>query len=277
LELRDPEFHALLRRWIGALPPREYSPAVLAHALAYPWERPAHSYVLHDDIVELLDEIGPDRREAVLRRFLTDRTPLLAIGSNSAPDVLRRKFAHFADQDDRDALVITGWLHEFDVGASAQLAAYGALPATIFPSPGTAARTSILWLTEPQFTQLVWSELSYGIGTLHTRFAADEPGFDVEQVVVFVSRFGAFCVDDDPVALAAVPAQGRTARALTQHELLTNVAATLRPASTPEELVRAIHDNPGALVERLAPTVWSRGRRFESPRWAPLVRPPAGG
>jgi hypothetical protein len=266
-----------VQRWIAALPGREYGPAVLDHALGYPWERPAHSYVLHDDVVELLNELPAERREAGLRRFLIDRTPLLAIGSNSAPDVLRRKFAHFADQDDRDALVITGWLHEFDVGASAHIALYGALPATIFPSPGTAVRTSILWLTEPQFTQLVWSELSYSIGTLQTHFAADEPGFDVDEVVVFVSRFGAFCVEDAPVAMAAVPANWRTARALSQRELLSHAAATaLGPGATPEQLVQAMHEDPAALVEQLAATVRNHGRRFESPRWAPLVRPAGG-
>jgi hypothetical protein len=271
LALDDGAFAELVSTWIGAIPAREYTPAAFDHALAYPWERPARSYLLREDTVELLDARGGAERRAVLERFLA-RTPLLAIGSNGAPDVLRRKFAHFDHSDDRDALVITGHLRDFDVGASAHLAGYGALPATLFPSPGTAVRTAILWLTEPQFTQLVWTELSYAIGTLHTRFTADDAEFDVAEVVAFVSRFGTLCIDGEPVALAAVPARERTARALTQRQLLVEAARfAFGPQASAEQLVRAIHEDPTGLAPRLAATVRARGRPFVSDRWVPLV------
>ena len=37
---------------------------------------------------------------------------------------------------DRTLLAVSGHLHDFDVGAAAELALYGAMPATIFPQPG---------------------------------------------------------------------------------------------------------------------------------------------
>jgi hypothetical protein len=273
LALNDDEFTAMLTAWISALPPRRFTPDALAHALGYPWARPARSYVLHDDAVELIDALAGPRREAVLNRFVGGgRTPLLAIGSNGAPDVLRRKFAHFERPDDRDVLVVAGHLHDFDVGASATVAVYGAMPATLFPSPGAAARTAILWLTAAQFTQLVWSEVSYMLGTLDTRFSADEPEFDVDQVIAFVSRFGAFWPESEPAALAAIPARARTAPALSQRQLLGWAAAlALGAESRAEDLVRAAIEDMAGLVPRVATTVWPRGVRFASPRWTPLV------
>ncbi len=65
-----------------------------------------------------------------------------------------------------------------------------------------------------------------------------------------------------------MPARGRTALALTQEELLGAAAAlALGPGSTPEDLVRACCEDMGALVDRVAATVWSRSRPFESPSW----------
>ena len=105
-------------------------------------------------------------------------------------------------------LALTGRLREFDVGVAAQPTMYGSLPATLFPSPGTAVSATILWVTPAQFTQLTWSEFTYRLGRLRTRFEVEETGAGFDQVLVFVSRFGAFCPDGEPVALAAMPADG---------------------------------------------------------------------
>ena len=95
-----------------------------------------------------------------------ERLPVLAIGSNAAPEVLERKFAHFPEEEDRAVLALTGRLHDFDVGFAAQPALYGSMPATLFPSPGTAVAATVLWVTPAQLTQLVWSEISYRLGRL---------------------------------------------------------------------------------------------------------------
>jgi hypothetical protein len=218
--------------------------------------------------------MSPAERDAAIAEHSgggEGRRPLLAIGSNGAPDVLLRKFAHFEDERDRSLLALTGRLHDFDVGFAAQPAIYGALPATLFPSPGTEVSATVLWVTPAQFTQLAWSELSYRLGRLETRFEVDEGGAVFDEVLVFVSRFGAFRIDGEPVALAAVPAARRNARALTQEQALDAAAAiALGPGARAEQLVRALHEDFVGLVPRLVETLHRESVAFESERWTPF-------
>jgi hypothetical protein len=285
LALDDRQFVEYIGAFIRRVPSRTCDADAFARACGYPWERPAGSYLLTDAGVTLLAELGEEERERTLERFsgpASGRAPLLAIGSNAAPETLVRKLAHFAAPDDRAVLALTGRLHEFDVGVSAHPALYGAMPATLFPSPGTAVATSLLWVTPAQFTQLTWSELSYRLGRLRTRFDPDDGGGDggagsrLDEVLVFVSRWGAFCVDGAPVALAAVPAAGRTAPALTQEQVLDAAAAlALGPGATAETLVRAILEDFGAIAPTLAATVHKASLPFASERWTVFSLPPA--
>ena len=274
LAMDDRRFGEYVRGMVGDLPRREYGDGALALALGYPWERPAVSYRLTDTAVDLLEEMSPAERDAAIAEYSGgggERLPLLAIGSNGAPDVLRRKFAHFPDSADRAVLALTGRLHEFDVGFAAQPALYGSLPATLFPSAGTAVATTLLWVTPAQFTQLAWSELSYRLGRLDTRFEVEEGGAVFDQVLAFVSRFGAFQVDGDPVALAAVPAERRRARALTQEQALDAAAVlALGPEANAEALVRAIFEDLPGLVPSIVETVNPEGLPFASERWTPF-------
>lgn len=264
-----------MRAFIGQVPRRTLDAAAYAVACAYPWARPVGSYVLRDGEIELLSELEELERERTIERFGAPgagRVPLLAIGSNAAPETLQRKFAHFADVVDRTALVVTGRLHDFDVGFSAQPALYGAMPATIFPSPGTAVASALLWLTPAQFTQLTWSELSYQLGRLRTRFTVDEADERFDEVLVFVSRWGAFCVDGGPPALAAVPADGRAAAALTQEQALDHAAAlAFGDGAGAETLVRAVFDDFAALTATVAPALHGTALPFASERWTPFT------
>jgi hypothetical protein len=262
-----------MRELVGALPPRDYETGALERALAYPWERPEGSFRLRAGEVDPLGEMGAAERDEAIAEFTAGagRSPLLAIGSNGAPGVLERKLAHFEDEEDRAVLVLTGRLHGFDVGFAAQPALYGALPATLFPSPGTAVSTSLLWVTKAQFTQLAFSELSYRLGRLGARFEVDEGGTAFDEVLVFVSRFGAFCPGGEPAALAAIPALGRIAPALTQEEAMRAAAELLLgPGASAESLVRALHEDLDSLASKLAETVHRRGRPFEAEEWEPF-------
>jgi hypothetical protein len=273
LAMDDRRFDEYVRGLAGALPAREFEDGALALALGYPWERPAGSYRLSDAGVELLEEMSPAERDEAIAEHsgAGERLPLLAIGSNCSPAVLRRKFAHFPEQPDREVLALTGRLHEFDVGFAAQPALYGSLPATPFSSPGTAVVATVLWVTRAQFTQLAWSELSYRLGRLETRFEVEEGGAVFDQVLVFVSRFGAFRVGGEPVAQAAVPAEGRSARALTQEQALDVAAAlALGPGAGAEALVRAIFEDFAGLIPSLVDTVNREGLPFASERWTPF-------
>jgi hypothetical protein len=274
LALDDAEFAELVRTLAAQLPRRAYDPALLARAVGYPWQRPRGSYLLENGRVRLLRNLAGAERDRVLDRFTSEagvRLPVLSIGSNAAPEVLERKFDHFATEEDRAVLALSGHLHDFDVGAAAQPTVYGAMPATLFPSPGTAVATALLWVTPAQFTQLAWTELSYRLGRLRSRFEVEETAAGFDEVLVFVSRFGAFCVDGEPVALAAIPARGRTAAALAQEELLDAVAAlALGPEARAETLVRAIFEDTAGLLPKVGATVHREALPFSSERWTPF-------
>ncbi|HEY1854826.1 MAG TPA: hypothetical protein VGG40_09590 [Solirubrobacterales bacterium] len=272
LALADGEFRELVASFVGAVPPRPFEPAALEHALGYPWARPPGSYELRGE-VRLLSSLAELERERLIGRYrdpAAGRVPLLAIGSNAAPEALERKLAHFDDPEDRAVLALTGWLRDFDVGPAATVAVYGSMPATVFPSPGTEVAATVLWATPNQFTQLTWSEVTYWLGRLRAPFAVEEAEAAFDEVLVYVSRFGSFCPGGEPVALAAVPARDRTALALTQEELL-GVAASLAlgPGSSAEDLVRACCEDMGGLAARLERTVWRQARPFAAPGWTP--------
>jgi hypothetical protein len=274
LAMGDREFAEYLRALAAAIPPRGCDADAVERALGYPWERPPGSYLLRGAGVELLADLGAEKRACVLERFVSDaagRSPLLAIGSNAAPEALRRKLAHFPDEDDRTVLALTGRLHDFDVGAAAYLTLYGSMPATLFPSPQTAVCATVLWVTSNQFTQLTWSEISYRLGRVRTRFEVDD-GASFDEVLAFVSRFGAFCVGGRPVALAAVPASGRIAEALTQEALLDAAAAlAIGPEARATALVRAIFEDPAEITAKVESTVRKASLPFASERWTPFA------
>ncbi len=271
LALDEAEFARFFRALIERLPARTLDEASLAQALAYPWARPAGSYLLIGGEVTMLDDLDPGERADALASFTAPdrgRLPLLAIGSNGAPTTAERKFAHFERDEDRSLLAVTGHLHNFDIGVAAQPSLYGSMAATLFPSPGTASRASLLWVTPGQFTQLAWSELTYRLGRLRTRFEADGDFPDREEVLVFVSRFGAFCPDGEPVALAAVPARDRLATELSEEQCLDAAAhLALGPEAGADTLVRAMFERPAALMPRLAATVHRAALPFASERW----------
>ena len=52
LALDDEQFAAFFQDLIAAWPRREFDPAAFEHALGYPWERPAGSYVLAGEDVQ---------------------------------------------------------------------------------------------------------------------------------------------------------------------------------------------------------------------------------
>lgn len=280
LAMDDREFETFIRGVVGQLPPRPYREALLAQAVGYPWARPGGPYLLRGAEVEPLADLTAAERERIIGQLsspASGRLPLLACGSNAAPEALERKFAHFAGEHDRTVLVLTGRLHDFDVGVAPQPTMYGSMPATLFPSPATAVQTALLWVTSAQFTQLVWSEITYRMGRLKTRFDVDESGESFDEVLAFVSRFGTFCVDGDPVALAAIPASGRTAAALTQEQLL-DAAATLaiEPGATAETLVRAIFEDTAGIAPMIVANVHRESLPFASEHWTPFIPTDAG-
>jgi hypothetical protein len=268
LALDQEGFIDYFQRILGAGGARDYEPAVYERAIGYPWERPAGSYILRDEEVELLEDLDPAARGSAVEAFAENRHPILAFGGNGAPSWLARKCAHFVEPADREALVLTGYLHDVDVGVAPAPSIFGYMPAALFASPGTAVRAAVLWLTPAQVTQLTWSEIGYWLGRLEeARFEMDEADFQVDESFAYVHRFGALCVEDAPVALAAIPAKGRAAVAMTQAELLDLVAAPLLgDGAVGEDLVRALFEDPAGVFARASAT-WPSAQQLRS-RWS---------
>ena len=272
LALDDERFKGFVLDFVSSFEQRELTPKLLERAFAYPWKRPARSYLLRGGgEVQLLEELDPDAREALIAQFARDRHPILAFGSNAAPGRLKFKFGHFPDEADRTVLVLTGVLHDLDVGAAASPTVYGSMPGALFSSPDTAVRAAVLWVTAAQATQLTWSELSYRLGRLdRAHFEVDEAEVEVKNVFGYVNRFGALHLEGEPVAMAAIPAENRRAPALTQEELLERAAALiLAPGASAEDLVRAIFDDTPAVVARASEHVWPLGRQLDPELWTP--------
>jgi hypothetical protein len=271
LTLDHDAWRAVLTERIRGFGSRRLDPAALGHALEYPWERPGGSYVLRDGEVELVEAMEPSERRAVVSEFSAERYPLVAFGANGAPARLRDRFARFEDPADRSALVLTGELHDVDVGAQASPTAYGSVPAVLIASPGTAVRASLLWLTPVQLAEITIAELGYRFGRLdRAHFTMDETGVEVDELFAYVSRIGALRLDGEPVVLAAVPARGRSARAMSQEEVLDALAAmVLGPSARAEDVVRLCFEDTLALLEKVAPITWPTAVRLPEDHWTP--------
>jgi hypothetical protein len=273
LALTDEEFRAFLTTFARSIGTRELTDEIYTRALGYPWERPQGSYLLTGDTVERLGDLPA----GAIHELREARWPLLAFGSNAAPERLTLKFGHLATEQ-RRLLVTTGDLHGFDVGVSAHPSMYGSMPATIFPSDGTVVRAAVLWVTAEQLTALTWTELSYSLGRLDgIRFDCDASGTPpIDRVYAFVSRLGALQVDGDVVALAAVPAAGRQAPAYTQEQLLDHLAVrVLGPGSTARALVTLLMEDFGGSAATIGPMLQTSALPFDSPHWTPYPGPEA--
>ena len=279
LTLPDDEFLDHFLELVGHFPPREWTEEQYERGLRYPWERPERSYLLRDREAQLLHDLEPAAREELLRRHAgpgSGRLPLLAIGGNAAPKYLSLKLAHHESPEEREVLVLAGELHDFDVTASAAVAIYGAMPATLAPSPGTAVRAAVLLVTPAQLTTLTWGELTYRVGRLRgATFTVEDgvEGVELDAPLAYVSRWGTFAPGGAPAALAAIPARGRPGHAWTQGELLDRAGEiVLGPGHGAQQLVRELCAVGGAIARRVIPALRPHAIAFDHAGWAP-VRP----
>lgn len=292
LTLDDDAFRAMIGGFVEALELPPYDDAFYERAIAYPWSRPTGSYALDGDEVHPLDPVraleigGLTARASLADADSVDgagahgRMPLLAIGSNGAPSTLVRKFAHLPPHE-RRLLVVAGHLHGYDVGPAARVTPYGSLPATLFVSPGTEVRASVLWVTPAQLVALTWSEMSYLIGWLGpASFAPDEPPEAtgtpaVTQALVYVSRWGTLTCEGAPIALDALPARGRSAVAWNQARLLDLLATEAGTgAADGRALLRHLAEQPADFMDRLEPWLDARAARFATKAWHPFPAEP---
>lgn len=273
LAMDDEAFYEHFLGLIAGFPPREFTPELFERGLRYPWYRPQRSYLLRDGDVEPMHDLDAAQRGDVVERYL-GRFPLLAFGSNVAPKNLAIKLAHHPEPEDREVLVLAGELHELDVVASAAVAVYGAMPATLAASPGAAVRAAVLLVTPTQLTTLTWGEMPYRLGRLHDApFVVEDgvEGLELDAPLAYVSRWGAFAPDGRPAALAAIPASSRSLPAWTQRELLDRVAQIVLGGGGAEAVTQAVFDGPVKLAPKVIPRLRDLAQPFDFPGWAPIA------
>ena len=192
---------------------------------------------------------------------LSERTPVLAYGSNAAPSQLARKYHHMPDAV---IPVFQAFVSDIDVVYSAHLTRYGAIPATLAASPSTILQTSMTWLAADELVAMHESEVgrsgavpgNYSFGEFRESIVSSEVAFDGRPVRAYVSRFGALGLREAPLALAPVSAAHRSFTAYTKkavlevardflapkHDLDRFILAAIRDDSTRGEWSRRLRD-----------------------------------
>jgi hypothetical protein len=137
------------------------------------------------------------------------RTPVLAYGSNRAPEQLLRKFGSL--HSDQGILVEACTIKNTDVIHSAHLTNYGAIPAAIQPVAGVDAKIAITWLTDDQLVIMDHSEkagINYGRVLIDEQISRAD-GSTVDRVEGYQTSHGALHIDGTIVSQADVEASGR--------------------------------------------------------------------
>lgn len=205
----------------------------LARAVDYPYPAHPEPYLFRDGRVEPL----PTALD------VSALTPVIAVGSNRAPAQLARKY-----RDQRATIPVTRLIARgLDVVYAAHMAGYGAVPATLAPSSGTEVELWITWLDRTALRRMDETE---AVGVNYRR---DEQGLDVvtsdgpvpDRALVYNALRGCLTLDGRIVPLAAVPARGRAAPALSEREVLERLHRDYAGAEPFERWLRGHIGTPG--------------------------------
>jgi hypothetical protein len=217
---------------------REHSD-VLERAMGYPYPAPSRPFVQrgHDTFDPV--ELEVDWRE---------RLPVLAYGSNAAPQALAHKLA----LSDDPVLVVPAWLHDFDVVYSAHISPYGAVPATLQRSPGTAARVHVAYMTSEQLVLVSATEPNYEPTALKAVDCRLDEGETVSSLSAYISRHGCLLAEESEVALSAVQATDRRFVEMSEPQVLEHVRALACPKESLETFVLGNVTDPDLAGTRTA-------------------------
>ena len=209
------------------VPPSDLDP--VERAMTYPYAIPDCSYVF--------DKAG--WRPAEIDAALTaGRHPVIACGSNRAPDQLARKYFDF------DAVTIPvqrAWLRDFDVVYAAHITGYGSISACPMPAPGVRVEVSVAWLSDDLMDRMHATEgrgYSYDYALLSGLDLALEGSGGLDEAFAYIHRGGALNVDGWLVGLAEIAATGRTGPAWPQPRAIAEVHRRLKHEGAVEDFIR---------------------------------------
>lgn len=158
------------------------------HPADYPWSVPPVSGIVRPDGIEG-GELPPSA-------VLTERTPVVAVGSNASPAVLVRKLG---DLLATGLPVAPAVVDDLVVGHFAQVAARGFVAAAPARSPGVRAELSLGWFDEAQLARLDETEPNYHREVLTS--SCTWAGGTVEGAQVYVSDHGVLADEGEVLPL----------------------------------------------------------------------------
>lgn len=179
-------------------------------ATQYPYLIPDYSFVF---------EGGEARpiRTADDMPVLNHRHPVIACGSNLSHERLKQKYG----KDAEPLPVIRMQLKNFDTVFAAHFAHYGAIPATLHPSPGTIVSLALNWLSDEQLVRMHETEKdNYHFCKLSRLDLMPEFGGPLDSAYAYISSTGCWTPLDTPIPLAAISATKRQGDSLKQEDAL---------------------------------------------------------
>ncbi|MGW0337114.1 hypothetical protein ACWD0J_35710 [Streptomyces sp. NPDC003011] len=155
------------------------------HPLLYPGVWPKESGLLDGDRLRPLDVL-----------VHTDRTPVLAVGSNASPAQLRHKMEEFGITS--PIPMVKAQVTGLDVGVSAHVSRLGYVSASPFEAPGAVRELFVTWLNREQLAVIDASE---GVPLPHGNYrrawlpapevrVEPAPGVTLPGVYAYVNRRG---------------------------------------------------------------------------------------
>lgn len=177
--------------------------------------------------------------------------PVLAFGANASRTVLQAKLGDAGTAVTALAVELRG----ADVVYSAHVSPYGAIPATLHPSPGTVVAARLLLVETALLARLDATEPNYvraPFGEVEVR------GLGAVGAHAYRSRHGALHLGGAPVALEGVGARGRSLRALGQRDVQAAARDLLEPGTSLDGFVLAAVGDPAVRARR---TEFLRGLR----------------
>ena len=265
-------------------------PQTVETAKRYPFPRPGYSFLYMDGDALPLFSLGESLEDAeveaggrrvpaasLLRQRgiappapVSRRTPVLAYGANAAPERLRRKFKPFGQAV---FPVLNAKLHDFDIVHAAHISSYGAVPATIAPSPGTVCDIAITLLDERELARMHETEFrrhTYLFGLLQgVRLEPDLlPAMDT--VSSYVGGCGHIAPEGEPLALAAIRVEGRRFRTCSQTEALRTIQTMLGDAGPLDAFIREAIDDEEVRRQRTE-ALRVQAQSFSYPHFTPTA------
>ncbi|AFA73648.1 hypothetical protein GPOL_c26260 [Gordonia polyisoprenivorans VH2] len=177
-------------------------------------------------------------------------TLVVAVGSNTSPEVLRRKFVDAGlDTADLGDRIVRVWVADLDVTHSAHVAPRGYIPAAPYRRPGARLATTAAWLepahlaaldsTEPNYHRMTVSSTSL---SLRTDGLPPSTGSQLPATFcLYVSRHGV--LGDSPDSLAPFGSQADVFGWLDRRlglRLSTDSAATCAELAATDRATRLI-------------------------------------